>query len=218
MIMQEYFRTRVVTVFLMLLSLLMVSTISKADDSEILPQELVKNSTEEMLQALKDNKAALDEDSSIIYGLVDEILMPNFDFDKMSKLALGKNWRKADSQQRERFTQEFRLLLVRTYATAMLEYTDEEIHFVPFNGDLEKKKVKVKMEILQSGGPSIPMALSMYLNKENAWKVYDVKIDGISLVTNYRTTFSTRIRNEGMDKLIDSIAARNEKVKTKVNT
>lgn len=218
MIKQGYFRTRVMSALLILFSLLMVPTISQADDIEALPQALVKDATERMLQALKDNKTELDEDSSVIYGLVQEILMPNFDFDKMSKLALGKNWRKADSEQRLRFTEEFRLLLVRTYSTAMLEYTDEEIHFVPFNGDLEKKKVKVKMEILQSGGPSIPMALSMYLNKENAWKVYDVKIDGISLVTNYRTTFSTRIRNEGMDKLIDSIAARNEKVKAKANT
>jgi phospholipid transport system substrate-binding protein len=108
------------------------------------------------------------------------------------------------------------LLLVRTYSTAMLEYTDEKINFLPFNGDLSKKKVKITMEILQSGGPSIPMAFSMYLNKEDAWKVYDVKIDGISLVTNYRSTFANRIRNEGMDKLIDSLAARNENIK-KVN-
>jgi len=177
------------------------------------PQSLVKDATEKMLQALIDNKEALEEDSSLIYGLVQDILMPNFDFDKMSKLALGKNWRKADTEQRERFTEEFRLLLVRTYSTARLEYTDEEIRFLPFHDDLAKKKVKVKMEILQSGGPSIPMALSMYLNKENAWKVYDVKIDGISLVTNYRSTFATEIRNDGMDKLIERLASRNEKVK-----
>jgi len=177
------------------------------------PQVLVKDATDKMLQALKDNEQQLAEDSSVIYGLVQEILMPNFDFDKMSKLALGKNWRKADSEQRLRFTEEFRLLLVRTYSTAMLEYTDEEIRFLPFRGDLAKKKVKVDMEILQSGGPSIPMSLSMYLNKENEWKVYDVKIDGISLVTNYRSTFATEIRNDGMDKLIDRLASRNEKVK-----
>lgn len=177
------------------------------------PQALVKDATERMLQALKDNKEALEEDSSLIYGLVQDILMPNFDFNKMSKLALGKNWRKADVEQRERFTEEFRLLLVRTYSTAMLEYTDEEIRFLPFHDDLVKKKVKVHMEILQSGGPSIPMSLSMYLNKEGAWKVYDVKIDGISLVTNYRSTFATEIRNDGMDKLIERLASRNEKVK-----
>jgi len=183
------------------------------EEEAIEPQSLVKDATEKMLQALKDNKEELEEDSSLIYGLVQDILMPNFDFDKMSKLALGKNWRKADTEQRERFTEEFRLLLVRTYSTAMLEYTDEEIRFLPFHDDLAKKKVKVKMEILQSGGPSIPMALSMYLNKENAWKVYDVKIDGISLVTNYRSTFATEIRNDGMDKLIERLASRNEKVK-----
>ena len=131
----------------------------------------------------------------------------------MSKLALGKNWRKASPEQRERFIEEFRLLLVRTYTTAMLEYSDEEIVFLTFRDDLAKKKVKVRMEILQAGGPSIPMALSMYLNKQDAWKVYDVKIDGISLVTNYRSTFATEIRKGGVALLIDNLAARNAKVK-----
>ena len=81
------------------------------------PQVLVENTTNQMLQALKDNKEALEEDSSLIYGLVQEIIMPNFDFNKMSKLALGKNWRKADTLQRERFIEEFRLLLVRERQT-----------------------------------------------------------------------------------------------------
>lgn len=184
-----------------------------ATAAEAAPQALIEDATTEMLQSLKDNKSQLEEDPSVIYGLVQEILMPNFDFGKMSKLALGKNWRKASVEQRERFTEEFRLLLVRTYSTAMLEFTDEEINFLPFRGDVAKKKVKVDMEIIQKGGPSIPMSLSMYLNKEEAWKVYDVKIDGISLVTNYRSTFATEIRNEGMDKLIDRLATRNEKVK-----
>ena len=95
----------------------------------------------------------------------------------------------------------------------MLEYADEEIRMLPFHGDLSKKKVKVGMEILQPGGPSIPMTLAMYLNKAEQWKVYDIKIDGISLVTNYRSSFATQIRNDGMDKLIDDIASRNEKIK-----
>jgi phospholipid transport system substrate-binding protein len=177
------------------------------------PQALVKDASDRMLQALKDNEDKIEEDPAFVYGLVDDILLPNFDFAKMSKLALGKNWRKASPAQRERFIDEFRLLLVRTYSTAMLEFTDEEIVFLPFRDDLAKKRVKVAMEILQAGGPSIPMALSMYLNKQDEWKVYDVKIDGISLVTNYRSTFATEIRNEGMDKLIDNLAARNAKVK-----
>jgi len=185
----------------------------KADEAMPVPQAIVKDASDRMLKSIKDNQAALDENPDLIFGLVEEILMPNFDFDKMSKLALGKNWRGASESQQQRFTEEFRLLLIRTYSTAMLEYTDQEIRFLPFRDDLASKKVKVEMEILQAGGPSIPMALSMYQNSDDEWKVYDVKIDGISLVTNYRSTFTTQIRNEGMDKLIDSLASRNEKVK-----
>ncbi len=204
--------SRLFIVLSLLASFLLFSATVKADNSSE-PQTLVQGSTEKMLIALKENEEKLAEDPDAIFELVENILMPNFDFDKMAKLALGKNWRKATADQKQRFTEEFRLLLVRTYSTAMLEYTNEEIRFLPFKGDLEKKKVKVKMEIIQPGGPSIPMALSMYLNKDTGWKAYDVKIDGISLVTNYRSTFSSQIRNDGMDKLIESLASRNEKVK-----
>ena len=177
------------------------------------PQTLIKTSSDRMLKALKENKATIEKNPSFVYGLVDKILLPNFDFSKMSKLALGKNWRKASKAQRERFIGEFRLLLVRTYSIAMLEFTDGDIVFLPFRGDLAKKKVKVKMEIARPSGPTIPMALSMYLNKQKKWMVYDVKIDGISLVTNYRSTFATEIRNDGMDKLIENLSTRNQKVK-----
>ena len=177
------------------------------------PQTLIKTSSDRMQKALKENKATIEKNPSFVYGLVDKILLPNFDFSKMSKLALGKNWRKASKAQRERFIGEFRLLLVRTYSIAMLEFTDGDIVFLPFRGDLAKKKVKVKMEIARPNGPTIPMALSMYLNKQKKWMVYDVKIDGISLVTNYRSSFAKEIRNDGIDKLIDKLSTRNQKVK-----
>lgn len=202
---------KLAAVLILLITSLFYIASAKADDTE--PQVLIKNSTEKMLQALRDNEERLKEDPSIIFGLVESIIMPHFDFDKMAKLALGKNWRKVSTEQKMQFTEEFRLLLIRTYSTAMLEYTDEEIKFLPLRGKLAKKKVKVPMEIIQAGGPSIPMALSMYLNKEEAWKVYDVRIDGISLVTNYRSTFTTQIRNDGMDKLIERLAKKNEKVR-----
>jgi phospholipid transport system substrate-binding protein len=192
---------------------LLTSVSAMAEEAVAEPQAIVKDASDRMLKAIKDNKAKLDENPDEIYGLVETILMPNFDFEKMSKLALGKNWRSTTKAQQEKFTEQFRLLLIRTYSTAMLEYTDQEIRFLPFHDDLASKKVKVEMEIIQTGGPSIPMTLSMYQNDDNAWKVYDVKIDGISLVTNYRSTFTTQIRNEGMDKLIESLESRNEKVK-----
>lgn len=177
------------------------------------PQALVKKASDDMLKALKDNEAELQEKPEKIYELVEAILMPHFDFEKMSKLALGKNWRSADADQRERFIEEFRLLLIRTYSTAMLEYTDEEIKMLPFRDDLSRKRVTVPMEVVQKGGPSIGMSLSLYQNKQDAWKVYDVKIDGISLVTNYRSSFANEIRSGGIDQLIKNLAERNQKVK-----
>jgi phospholipid transport system substrate-binding protein len=177
------------------------------------PQALVKQASDDMLKALKDHEAELETNPDKIYELVESILMPHFDFEKMSKLALGKNWRAANDEQRVRFIEEFRLLLIRTYSTAMLEYTDEEIRFLPFRDDLSRKRVTVPMEVLQAAGPSIPMALSLYQNKDDAWKVYDVKIDGISLVTNYRSSFANEIRNGGMEQLINNLAERNAKVK-----
>lgn len=213
MAIKSYF-VKVSVLFSVVFSLAFLPVLTaKADEAMSEPQSIVKNASDRMMKAIKDNKAKLDENPDEIFGLVEDILMPNFDFDKMSKLALGKNWRGASESQQQRFTEEFRLLLIRTYSTAMLEYTDQEIRFLPFHDDPATKKVKVDMEIIQQGGPSIPMSLSMYQNDANEWKVYDVKIDGISLVTNYRATFTTQIRNEGMDKLIDNLASRNEKVK-----
>ena len=211
MVLRGFFKEQ----WLILLTILPFFLMPSVVFSEVpVPQALIKNSSDRMQQALKENRAIIEKTPSFVYGLVDEILLPNFDFSKMSKLALGKkNWRKANTAQRERFIGEFRLLLVRTYSTAMLEFIDGNIIFLPFRGDLAKKKVKVKMEIARLGGPTIPMSLSMYNNKQKKWMVYDVKIDGISLVTNYRSTFGTEIRNNGMDKLIDNLSTRNQKVK-----
>jgi phospholipid transport system substrate-binding protein len=206
------FLNKALPVFLtMIFSFNMSSAFAEAALPE--PQAIVKEASDKMLQALKDNEEKLEQDPSHIFSLVETILMPNFDFDRMSKLALGKNWRQADAKQQSEFTEEFRLLLIRTYSTAMMEYSDQEIRFLPMKGDLSKKKVKVDMEIVQAGGPSIPMSLSMYQNKASNWKAYDVRIDGISLVTNYRSTFSTEIRNKGMDQLIADLAKRNEQIK-----
>lgn len=207
-------KTMIKKILMSLTLLLMFSMQTMAIAEEMpAPQALVKDASDAMLQALKENKVELEQNQTKIYGLVQEILMPIFDFTTMSKLALGKNWRKANELQREEFVKEFRLLLVRTYSSAMLEYTGEEIKLLPFEGDLTKKRVKISMEVIQASAPSIPMDLSMYLNKKGDWKVYDVKIDGISLVTNYRSTFATQIRDDGMDKMIERLALRNEKVK-----
>lgn len=207
--------TKLMSKFILALAAMMLAcsplALSAQEMSE--PQALVKKASDDMLAALAENEVELEENPDKIYALVEAILMPHFDFEKMSKLALGKNWRQANAEQRVRFTEEFRLLLIRTYSTAMLEYTDEEIRMLPFRDDISRKRVSVPMEVVQPAGPAIPMALSLYQNKQDEWKVYDVKIDGISLVTNYRSSFANDIRQGGMEGLIENLAKRNEKVK-----
>jgi phospholipid transport system substrate-binding protein len=208
----KHFFNKVITASVILFSMAGLPSFAVAEEMPA-PQALVKASTDKMTKSLDDNKLQLEADPSLIYGLVTDVLMPHFDFEKMAKLALGKNWRGLSEAQQLRFTDEFMLLLIRTYSTAMLEYSDQEIRFLPFRDDVKTKRVQVDMDIIQTGGPSIPMTLSLYQNKNDAWKVYDVKIDGISLVTNYRSTFATEIRNDGIDKLIERLASKNEKVK-----
>ncbi len=194
--------------------LMTVGSVSVHAEDMPAPQALVKKASDDMLAALAEHEADLASDPTKIYGLVEEILIPHFDFARMAKLALGKNWHQLDDAQQEKFVEEFRVLLVRTYSTAMLEYTDEEIRFLPFRDDLSKKRVDVPMEVVQKGGPGIPMTLSLYQKSNDDWKVYDVKIEGISLVTNYRSSFSRDINNGGVDKLIEDLAQRNEKAKS----
>jgi phospholipid transport system substrate-binding protein len=172
-------------------------------------EQLVHDTTESVLERLRVDSEKLKADADLIYPLVEDLVLPHFDFVKMSQWVLGKNWRKADRVQREQFTNEFRTLLVRTYAKALLEYTDESMSYLPFHAEEGAKKVLVKTEIQQAGGPSIPLHYSMYQNKAGAWKVYDIKVDGVSLVLNYRSSFATEIRNGGIPKLLEKLARMN---------
>lgn len=175
------------------------------------PQLVLQEASDKMLNALIEYKSELEQTSEKIFPLVEEILIPHFDFKRMSRLALGRSWKDATQEQQQRFVDEFRMLLVRTYATAMLQYTDEEFRFMPFHDDLSKRRVDVPIQVIRRGAPNVPVAISMFQNNEGEWKVYDVKIEGVSLVTTYRSTFNRDIRNEGIEKLIESISKRNRK-------
>jgi phospholipid transport system substrate-binding protein len=187
----------------------LVAAQSVADD--ITPQELVRDTSSRMLVALHDEQESIREDSGRLYELVSEIVLPYFDFRRMSQWVLGKNWRKATPEQRERFVEQFRLLLVRTYGSALFEYADEKIIYLPFVADSKAKTVTVRTEIELPAATAIPITYSMY--RSNAgWKVYDVSISGVSLVTNYRSTFGSIIRKDGMDVLISQMFERNRQV------
>ncbi len=172
------------------------------------PQEIVQDTSARMIDALRANRETLRRDPNRLYGLVDQIVLPNFDFELMSRWVLGRAWQQATPDQRRRFTEEFRTLLVRTYAKALLEYSDEEIRVLPLPNAADGNDVTVRTEVRPKTGQPIQINYSMQL-KENAWKVYDVIVDGVSLVTNYRSTFASQIRSSGMDAVIADLRQRN---------
>jgi phospholipid transport system substrate-binding protein len=173
------------------------------------PQALVEQTANQMLDKLRAERKVIDEHPGRIYELVNEIVLPHFDFERMSTWVLGKYWRTATPEQRKEFVEQFRTLLVRTYAKSLSSYTDNKLTYLPFRGGPQQTDVTVRTEVDQPGGFPIPIDYSLYL-KGDEWKVYDVTIDGVSLVTNYRTTFANQIRQDGLDKLIASLASRNK--------
>ena len=166
------------------------------------PQELIQQTSDKVMQTLEKNKEVYKKDPDQIYVLVDEIILPHLDFKAMSKLALGKHWRSANEEQQEKFTEAFKTMLIRTYSKSLTEYTGQQIEYLPFRGEDSKTIVTVRTEIKQDSGPSIPIDYRLRL-KDDIWKVFDIKIDGISLVTNYRNSFAADIREVGINGLIE---------------
>jgi len=191
---------------LLLLILLAASPALQAAEAA---QQLVIDTSTKVLERLKADREKLQANPDLIYPLVEDLVLPHFDFERMSIWVLGKNWRKADAAQQQQFIKEFRTLLVRTYAKALLEYTDQNINYLPFHAEADAKRVTVRTEVNQPGGPAIPINYSMFLNRAGKWKVYDISVDGVSLVTNYRTSFASEIRNGGIAKLLNRLEEMN---------
>lgn len=189
------------------LALLVIGTAQAATPP---PDQLVKENIARIIELLKKNRDAYTRDHKKLYAMVHEQVLPHFDFRVMSRSVLGRYWREASEEQREKFVNEFRDLLVRTYATALLKYTNEEVRYLPFHFNPSDKTALVKTEVIQQGGPSIPIQYSFY-QTESGWKVYDVAIEGVSLVTNYRSTYATKVKSEGLDALIKSMSEANRK-------
>ena len=181
-----------------------------AEDSMQDPQTLVKDTTVKMFAKLKAEKQNLDKNPDLIYGMVSEIVLPHFDFITMSKWVLGKNWRNASRAQKIGFIKAFRELMVRTYSVALLEYTDTEIKYKPLRDDVSKGDVTVRTQA--ETGKSAPVTINYSLHKKKkGWKVYDISVEGVSLISNYRTTFATEVKQSGLDALIARLQKHNKK-------
>ena len=173
------------------------------------PEELVKKTAEDVIFAIKADQEIQKGNKEKIYKLAEEKILPNFDFEKIARLVLGRAWRSASKEQKKGFIVEFRTLLLKTYAVALSKYKDQKIEFKPTRMSEEDEIVIVKSEIIQSG--TQPIRVNYALSKSSGkWLVFDIVIEGVSLVTNYRSQFSSEIRRNGMDTLIKKLAKKNK--------
>lgn len=175
------------------------------------PLDLIRETSNQVLAKISGKKQELNKSPEKIFDLVNEIVVPHFDFSSMSRMVLGKHWRKASDAQKSEFIGQFRALLVRTYTIALLNYSDQAIEYLPMHKKAGASKALVKTEVKSSGAPPIPINYRLHQN-EGSWKVYDVIIDNVSLVSNYRTGFSNQIRRKGLDNLIAKLKKKNNKV------
>ena len=196
-----------------LLALFLAMFVTATVFAEEAPDVLVQRVTEEVLDIVRKDKDIQNGHTQKVMELVDKKVLPNFNFTRMTALALGKEWRKASPQQQQQLTAEFRTLLVRTYSNALTSYKNQKIIYKPFKMAPADVDVLVRTEVQQPG--SKPVQLDYSLEKvDGSWKVYDVVVAGISLVTNYRDQFNQEVRSGGIDGLIAAIAAKNKSLES----
>lgn len=175
--------------------------------ADLPPDVLARNTTQEVLAILKADKDIQGGNLQKVYDLVEAKVLPHFDFNRMTQLAVGKHWNAATPQQKQSLVKEFRALLVRTYATSLTAFSNQTVEFKPFSMKPEDSEVTVQTEVKQPGGKPVPINYELY-KTAFGWKVYDVSIDGVSLVINYRSTFANTIRQSGIDGLISTLEAK----------
>ena len=173
------------------------------------PENLIRETSDRVIADIKANRETYRQEPGKIHQLVDTVVLPHFDFSAMTDLALGNYRDQVSAAQRPTIVNEFRQLLVRTYSSALLEYTDQELTYLPMEGSIEDGQVVVRTEIAQAGGFPIPIDYSLRRG-DDGWKVFDISVDQVSLVTNYRSSFARAIKKDGVDGLIKTLQERNQ--------
>jgi phospholipid transport system substrate-binding protein len=196
------------SLFLVLCLMLGTSQVAAAAKSA---EAVVKETSDGVISRIESQRSALEANPEQVYDLVNELVIPHFDFISMSKWVLGKNWKSANEAQRTEFVEQFKTLLVRTYARALLEYSGQEVKYFPVEQNPKSNLAVVKTELTSANAQPFPVAYRMH-QKNEEWKVVDVAVDGVSLVSTYRGSFATQIKKEGFDSLIQKLADKNEKL------
>lgn len=173
------------------------------------PDVLARNTTNDVIRIVKQDKDIRAGNQQKMYDLVESKILPHFDFMQMTRLAVGKNWNKASTEEQGRLVDEFRTLLVRTYSASLSSVSDYAIDFKPLRARPTDTDVTVNTEVSKPGAPPIPIDYRMEKQGED-WKVYDVLVDNVSLVTVYRNSFNAEVRRGGIAGLIQTLVRRNQ--------
>ncbi len=190
-------------------SLIFSATAVALPANGLAPDALIESISSEVIDIVKADKEIQSGNTKKAAELVDKKVAPHFDFMRMTRLALGREWRQANADQQKVLTNEFQTLLVRTYSKALTEYKNQTVDVKPLVLKAADTDVKVRSEIKQPGAKAIQ--LDYYLQKTNtSWKIYDIEVAGISLVTNYRESFANEVRSSGIDGLIKVLQAKNK--------
>lgn len=172
------------------------------------PDVLVKNVTLEVVDILQKDKDIQKGDRKKVIALIEVKVLPHFNFQAMTASAVGRNWNKANAEQKARLAEEFKTLLVRTYSSAIAAYSNQKFEFRPLRAKPTDTDVTVNVRVLQSGTQPVTIDYDME-KRPDGWKVWDVRVSGISLVANYRTEFDNQVREAGIDGLIKTLQTKN---------
>ena len=178
------------------------------------PDALVKEVTLEVIDLISKDKEIKSGSRAKLISVIEEKVLPHFNFTAMTALAMGQNWGKATPEQKKQLTEAFKTLLVRTYASALAAYSTQKFDFRPLRAKSTDTDVTVNVRVLQPGGQPVTLDYSME-KTANGWKVYDVMVGGVSLVANYRTEFANNVRASGIDGLIKDLQAKNKSMEKK---
>ena len=168
--------------------------------------EMIQSTVNQLISELRERRAELEADHGALYALVEELVIPKIALNKVSRLILGSHWKTASQEQRERFTMGFKNLLMRTYATAMFEYTgDQELHFGEVTLRAEGRIAVVPTKVALPAQTPVPVDYYCLLTADGLWQIYDIQVDGISLIISFRNQYGEYIDANGLDALIESL-------------
>jgi phospholipid transport system substrate-binding protein len=208
LILEGFMKAKQVAILGLFVALLGLMPVTQAIAADLLPpQQAIHVASTQLQEKLQDK--SFTKDFAKITQFVNEVIYPHTDFDRISELVLGKIWKTATADEQERFKHEFQTLLVRTYSRAFVEFNDWSVRFLPLEMENGATKVVVKTEVLQPGIQPIGVNYRMVL-VSGEWKAYDIMIEGVSLVTNYRSSFATEVQTKGsLNAVIDGLVKRN---------